>query len=298
MKNLAAKTLLAIAMMGVRPTLASPLAVFNDPCDNCSPYTSTGSPQYYGGNGGNAAGDIVGQDNPSNPYESLFDILSMAASATGPDLVVSITTRFVEDTNVSPVLYGDLLLSTAGGWHPHGSPPYAVDNASNSGTTWNYLVYTQTGILYKNAQLKQSDTAPHDSLFRHNQYVGYASGGDVKGVAGVAITPLDAIYGNGLPNTVDGSLDASGTQLTYTIPLAYLGLQFDIPTEVGLRWTMTGANDIIEAAVIVGETALPEPPPWSLLLGGLASWHLLRSVAMARAKKPPLSVKLAVPWWA
>lgn len=265
MKKSMAKVLAPIVLLSTQPVLADFTATFTDPCDNCSPYTASGSPRYYGGDGNLPAGDVIGQGSPSDPYESLFDILSMTVTQSGGNLEVSILTRFVEDTSVSNILYGDLLISTTG-WHPTGSAPYATDTASNSGTNWNYVVQTSTGDVYQGATLQNSDTAPNDGLWRHDQYVAYASGGSNIGGATVGIASL-----GDLPNTVDGSPDAPGTQLTYTIPLALLGISAGNPTEVALRWTMTCANDIIEAAVTV-----PEPASLALFLGGLGGLRLMR----------------------
>lgn len=269
MKKLIAKFLAPVALLGAQAALADFTATFTDPCDNCSPYTSSGGPGYYGGDGGNAAGDVLGQGSPTDPYEFYFDTLSMTVSQSGGNLEVSILTRFVEDTSISNILYGDLLVSTTG-WHPFGSAPYATDNASNSGTVWNYVVQTTTKNVYQGATLANSDAAPNDGLWRHDQYVGYGSGGsNVGSASSVLVTPR-----YDLPNTFNGDPDAAGTLLTYSLPLSLLGISAGNPTEVALRWTMTCANDIIEAAVDVN--VVPEPGSLSLFLGGLAGLRLLR----------------------
>lgn len=264
MKKLIAKGLVPVALMSAQPVLADFTATFTDPCNNCSAYTSSGAPRYYGGNGNTAAGDIIGQGSANDPYESLFDILAMTVSQSGGNLEVSILTRFVQEPMVTDVQYGDLMISTIG-WNPSGAAPYATDNAGNSGTTWNYVVQTSTGNVYQNATLEKSDTAPNDGLFRHDQYVRYASGGTLVGNAVPTITALFD-----LPNTVDGSPDAPGTQLTYNLPLALLGISAANPAEVALRWTMTCANDIIEASTV------PEPTSLALLLGGMGGLRLMR----------------------
>ncbi len=263
MKNSAAKALgLAALLLGIQPAFADFTTVFTDSCveQGCVPATSPGTPQYYGGDGTQAAGDVIGD--PAN-----YDILSMTVSQAGSDLVVSVLTRFIQGQPSQTVLYGDLMLSTTG-WHPDTSQPYfATDTATTSGTHWNYVVQTTSGTIFHNATLEKSDTAPHDALFRADQYVRYASGNDQTGTAGVSITHPD------IPDAVDGSTTVPGTDLTYTIPLAAIGLPAVLAngTEIAMRWTMTCANDIIEAAVTI-----PEPASLSLFLGGLAGLQLLR----------------------
>lgn len=270
MKQLLAKSLLAsAALLGAQTALADFSTTFTDPCNNCSPYTSSGSPLYYGGDDGSPpAGDVLGQGSPNDPYEALFDVLDMKVTQTGGNLEVSILTRFVEDTGLSNILYGDLLVSTTG-WHPFGSAPYDTDTASSSGTAWNYVVQTTTGTVFQGATLENSNTAPNDNLWRHDQYVRYGSGGSSVGSATVAI---DSLFD--LPNVVDGTPDATGTRLTYSLPISLLGIAAGTPTDVALRWTMTCANDIIEAGVTLN--AVPEPASLSLFLGGLAGLRLLR----------------------
>ncbi len=262
MKNLATKALLPVVLLSAQPVLADFTTVFNDPCTgdvSCSAYTSPGSPQYHGGDGTSPGPDVIGG-------EANFDILNMTVSQTGGNLVVSVLTRFVESANTN-VLYGDLMLSTTG-WHPFGPAPYDNDTATTSGTNWNYLVQTTSHTVFHNAALTLSDNAPNDGVFRADQFVSYGSGGTSAGTAGVSIDhPLLADINN------NGIVDVQGTNLTYTIPITALGLPLG-STEVALRWTMTCANDIVEAAVNVN--FVPEPASLSLFLGGLAGFRLLR----------------------
>lgn len=259
-----------LLMVMAQAALASPMVIY-DPCTGdplCSLYTAPGNPLYHGGNGGslNPAGDIIGP-------EELFDTLKMTVSVSGPTLMVSILTRFIPDANYPNMAYGDLLLSTTG-WHPSGAAPYDQDTATTSTTDWNYVIATQTGTIYQNATLANSDTLTQDADFRHDQYVAYASGGMNVGNAFVDITnPV-------LQNIFDGATDTQGSQLTYSIQLADLGLSTTIPTEVALRWTTTGANDIVEAAVTLNGS-VPEPASLALFLAGLAVWRQRREPAGA-----------------
>lgn len=266
MKRLTTACLLLLAP----PVIAGPLGTFNDPCtgdSQCSPYTSAGTPLYHGGNGTNPGpvNDVIGS-------ESIFDILSLTASRTDTDLIVNIVTRFVPDSYTYPNSdYGDLLLSTLG-WHPYGAAPYDQDTAGNSGTTWDFVIATDGGQVYQNAALANSDDLSQDGDYRHDQYVKYASGGTH---AGNAVVTLDPVL---LPNIFDGTLDALGTELIYNIPLALLGLPSGAPSDIAFRWTTTGANDIIEAAVTLAPDTsnVPEPASLALWSAGLAAWRLRR----------------------
>lgn len=280
MKNLANQALICLMLLAARPALADFTVLFNDPCVDagCTPYGSTGSPQYYGGSGASPAGDIIG------PQED-FDILSMTVSHAGANLEVSIVTRFIpnpDSPTITNIQYGDLMLST-NGWSPTGGSPYDTDHASSVGTTdWNYVVRTPSqdfgtnydADIYQDAALEKSDTAPHGTdpgaEYREDQYVRYGSGGTLVDSAQVSISP------ELLPSVVDGEEGAAvGTRLDYVIPLAALGLvNINNPVELALRWTMTCANDIIEGSVLF----VPEPAPLSLLLGGLMGLGAFRQM--------------------
>lgn len=255
-------------LLAAQPALAGFSTTFNDPCTgdtNCSIYTSPGSPLYHGGSGANPnpAGDIIGGNS-----EDLFDILSMTVSLSGQDLMVNVLTRFTLDpTNLPNTGYGDLMLSTTG-WHPFGATPYDQDTATSSGTHWNFVVLTDSGDIYKDATLANSDGLAQDGLYRHDQWVKYASGGQKK--AETAAVMIDFAV---LPNIFDGTFDTIGSLLTYDIPLSALDVLPGTSTDLALRWTMTGANDIIEASVAI-DNAVPEPATLLLFLSGLLGWRM------------------------
>jgi hypothetical protein len=304
MKHAIKQGLLPLALLASQAAVADFTNVFYDPCDGCtypdggwdrpagypaanpSGYTPAQG-QYYGGDGASQGGDIVGT-------EEAFDVLSMTVSQSGTNLVVSVLTRFTEtahDLSLSNIIFGDLMIATGtpgNTWKPYGSTPYDYDTAGTSATNWNYVLDTQTGNLYQgsNAMLMNTNdpgaSAFYDGLaFRANQYMQYdGSGGTLAASLGTGTGNGSDAQGTVLPDTIDGSGPSDGTTLTYTIPIAALGISLTTPTEVALRWTMTCANDIVEAAVMVGEA--PEPASLSLLLAGLAAWRLPRRRQAAR----------------
>lgn len=283
MKQTTASWLLPVALLIAQPTWADFTTTFYDPCTgdiDCNVTTAPPGtqPLYHGGGtvgGAPYVGDTVGGVGD-------FDILSMTVSTSGTYLNVSIVTRFVQDPwNYPNIGYGDLLISTTG-WHPNGAAPYDTDTATTSGTQWNYVVQTtgvDAGRIFSvtGDNLLRTEQLDQDTLFKNDQYVKYGSGGSLAGTATVAINDQYEI-----PDAVDGTSTVYGTQLDYEIPLAALGLPVSGGTEVALRWAMTCANDIVEAAVNV-----PEPSSLALFLGGLAGLRLLR--------RPQRAAKAALP---
>jgi hypothetical protein len=282
MKRILLPCLLPAALGLAQPAHAAFEATFYDPCTGDAGCAVTDAPagtaaQYHGGgqvSGGAYVGDTVGG-------AENFDILRMDVSRAGDLLTVSIVTRFLSNPIDYPHIgYGDLLLATTG-WHPNGSAPYDSDTATSSGTAWNYAIETCTGggpsacNLYAvngstGANLVKTDALTQDVLYRGNQYVKTAASG---GLAGSATVTVDDTYF--IPDAVDGSTQVPGSRLTYTVSLTDLGLG-NSTAELALRWTMTCANDIVEAAYTVTASAVPEPGSLALLAGGLAGLRWAR----------------------
>lgn len=185
-------------------------------------------------------GDVI-----SDPGDHSYDISNMSVTFSGGYMNVIVNTNFNQATDPYGVAFGDLFIST-NGWHPYGSAPYSGDDASTTGTHWNYVFDTSAGTLYGgNFTTLNSDHFfdPTQYYFRNNQIV-------QRGTGGVAYAG----------SSEDLSHAGMGGYVEYNILLSSLGISGD--TNIGLRWDMTCANDVIEGAVNV-------PEPSALMLLGL-----------------------------
>lgn len=200
---------------------------------------------YYGHN---SFGPTWNVDVISDPGDTSYDISNMEVTFSGGYMTVKVNTNFNQATDPYGVEFGDLFISTTG-WHPYGSAPYSGDDATTSGTAWDYVMDTSAGAagtLYGgNFTTYTSDHFFGSSgyIYRDNQLVQRDSGG-------IAYAGSSA----------DWSHAGTSGYIQYNILLSSLGLSG--PAKVGLRWGMTCANDVIEGAVNV-------PEPSALMLLGL-----------------------------
>ncbi|MCG8635211.1 MAG: PEP-CTERM sorting domain-containing protein [Desulfobacterales bacterium] len=212
-------------------------------------------------------GDVISAKKNVN----IFDVDEMTVNIDNSgNVTVSIATDYSEAKGLGTE-YGDLFISTDG-WKPYGDSPYMEDTI-NKGETWEYVfdtsafvsgtnqnpIYdTATGTFITSDDVHGGSSQPYH--FRHDQEVLFAAGdpGDFSGTG--------AFY-----DDVDGIL-------TYAFNLDDLGLSADEAQNLGFRWTMTCANDIIEGGVHWA----PVPEPGTMLLLGMG---LLGLGALGRKKQ-------------
>ncbi|MEM7363127.1 MAG: PEP-CTERM sorting domain-containing protein [Pseudomonadota bacterium] len=203
-----------------------------------------------------------------------FEIDNMLVTLDGTLLTVEVRTNFGADNGLGRfkrrtqsghgIGYGDLFLSIDG-WNPHGPAPHQRDNHLR-GESWEYGIALDdrwdldgdgesTASLYQlsgdNSDLVLSqDFVESRRHHRRNQEV----------AVDTALATLSQVVSN---------VQFTDTGLVFELDIA--GTLLANASEIGLHWTMTGGNDVIE-----GLAPVPEPETYLMMAIGLASLFAAR----------------------
>ncbi|WP_457573075.1 PEP-CTERM sorting domain-containing protein [Desulfolithobacter sp.] len=221
---------------------------------------------YWGAGGWNSStGTVIPGDRDVRGPDFIYDITAVEVAFADTLLEVTIQSNlFLYWQAGLPFIEapGDLFISTDG-WNPDGSAASSHnEDYFGNGEQWEAVIHL-SGLFSGSSGLSSGGTATlfavDDSSIVHGgpdelQETWYDPG-DTE-------VPLDE--GSWILNDEDqdGQIDS----MVITMDLDSL----DPGPEIGLHWTDTGANDVIEGGVPVAVTPVPEPAAMVLFGAGLA----------------------------
>lgn len=177
--------------------------------------------------------------------------VNIGSSITTIDVYTAYINHVAANDNIE---FGDLFLSN-NGWNPH--TPTTEDNYFN-GEFWEFAL-----VLDDHSGIHTSGTASLYAITDKSQYIlaenTLAGTGENRMGQEVQLNTTATIPPTILSATGTWSIFSDGIRFTIDTSLLSLGTQ-----DLGLRWTMTCANDIIEGSV----PSNPVPEPATLLLFG------------------------------
>jgi len=215
-------------------------------------------------------GDVISTFDDINQ----FDVDQMIVDITDSGLVnISIQTDYRQGYLKTD--YGDLFIST-NGWNPFGISQYRND-VYGVGEVWEFAFDTSDDTSDDTNERKIYKIGDVD-IVTSNDYHGNPTN-QYRNNQEVQINPNGATSVSGVVSGYDAkfSADTIGI-LTYSFSLRDLGIPMDEGYNLGFRWSMTCANDIIEGGV--SKAAVPEPA--TLMMLGMG---LLGLSAAARKKR-------------
>jgi hypothetical protein len=200
----------------------------------------------------------------ASPKEQ-FQIDSMSVNFSGSKMDLSLNGSFFSyyvNKNVYRMRLGDVFIST-NGWNPYGTGSHDGDNVTN-GEVWEYAV-----VLGDTASGGETGSG-NFSLYAVPQYTKGLSGALAAGINLSSKEPLtNAIWRENqewafTPKSGTAAL-ATGSWSITNNTLSILGIDWTkmniSGNSLGLHWTMSCGNDVIEGAAPV-----PTPEPSTILL--------------------------------
>ena len=202
----------------------------------------------------------------------LYEVKDAVVEVGAGTFDVTINTHFdtahsdVTTTFAGRLFAGDLFLSLDG-WNTTDTAPYENDNMDFAGRElWELVIDTDTGDIYNIAGTGNTYIKSSNDFFA-------GSGGAIRSRQEVQVDAVAAAAAGlkiGTAAVTTSAMDGSNLDLEffkYSIQWGDIAPLFTLygTTDIGLHWTMTCGNDVIE-----GGTAVPEPALLGLVGLGLA----------------------------